>query len=152
WLEPITEGMKVAVRADAGIAMRAPGSAEAVLCLEHDETCPRTLRGQMVGRAHSGDTGARDDDVEMLRVVSRCGANLLLNVHWIVSFLSFSSMASAADAECRKMRLYFSSAEKRQPLEQMYVLLVLQERAVQRRDQLARIAFPEHFRCHVLVE
>jgi hypothetical protein len=29
----------------------------------------------------------------------------------------------------------------------MRVLLVLQERAVQRRDQLARIALPEHFRA-----
>ena len=47
---------------------------------------------------------------------------------------------------------HFSSAEERQPLEQMHVLLVLQQRAVQRRDQLARVALPEHFRRHVLVE
>src|SRR6187402_1540918 len=31
------------------------------------------------------------------------------------------------------------SAQERQPLEQMHVLLVLQQRAVQRRDQLARV-------------
>src|ERR1700730_14719408 len=47
---------------------------------------------------------------------------------------------------------HLSAGEKRQPLEQVHVLLVLQQRAVQRRDQLARIAFPEHFRRHVLVE
>jgi len=34
----------------------------------------------------------------------------------------------------------------------LHVLLVLQQRAVQRRNQLARIALPEHFRRHVLVE
>src|SRR5580704_18787114 len=45
---------------------------------------------------------------------------------------------------------HFPAAEKRQPLEQMHVLFVFQQRAVQRRDQLARIAFPEHFRGHVL--
>src|ERR1700744_6481688 len=43
-------------------------------------------------------------------------------------------------------------AEERQPLEQMHVLLVFQERAVQRRDQLAWIALPQHFRRDVLVE
>ena len=34
----------------------------------------------------------------------------------------------------------------------MHVLLVLQQRAVQRRDQLARIALPQHFRRDVLVQ
>ena len=85
-LEPIAEGMQVAVGADAGIAVGAPGSAKAVLRLEDDETCPRALRGQMIGGADPGDTGARDNDVEMLRAVSRRGANLLLNVHRTLSF------------------------------------------------------------------
>src|ERR1043166_1171129 len=48
--------------------------------------------------------------------------------------------------------LHFPPAQKRQPLEQMHVLLVLQQRAVQRRDQLSRIALAQHFRRHVLVE
>src|ERR1700712_2621574 len=48
--------------------------------------------------------------------------------------------------------LHLAAAQKRQPLEQMPVLLVLEQRAVQRRDQLARVALPQHFRRHVLVE
>jgi hypothetical protein len=52
----------------------------------------------------------------------------------------------------RRRRFRLLCGSKRQPLEQEHVLLVLQERAVQRRDQLARIALPEHFRGDVLVE
>jgi len=37
---------------------------------------------------------------------------------------------------------HLSSAQKRQALEQMDVLFVLQKRAMQRRDQLARVALP----------
>src|SRR4029077_13468537 len=47
---------------------------------------------------------------------------------------------------------HLASAQERQPLEQMHVLLVLEQRAVQRRDQLARITLPEHFRRDVLIE
>ncbi|MGY4326052.1 hypothetical protein ACVWWG_000466 [Bradyrhizobium sp. LB7.2] len=36
--------------------------------------------------------------------------------------------------------LHFPPGQERQPLEQMHVLLVLEQRAVQRRDQLARVA------------
>ena len=36
-LEAVAEGVEVAVGADAGIAVRAPGAAEALLRLEHDE-------------------------------------------------------------------------------------------------------------------
>src|ERR1700746_2455640 len=43
-------------------------------------------------------------------------------------------------------------AQERQPLEQVHVLLVLEQRAVQRRDQLARVALPEHLGGDVLVE
>src|ERR1700733_7417024 len=50
------------------------------------------------------------------------------------------------------MLSHLAAAEERQPFEQMHVLLVFQQRAVQRRNQLARIAFPEHFRRDVLVE
>src|SRR4051812_41995700 len=47
---------------------------------------------------------------------------------------------------------HFPPAQERQPLEQMHVLLVLQERAMQRRDQFPRIALAQHFRRHVLVQ
>jgi hypothetical protein len=49
-------------------------------------------------------------------------------------------------------RSNLAPAQERQPLEQMHVLLVLEQRAVQRRDQLARIAFSQHLRRDVLVE
>ena len=65
-LEAVAEGMKVAVGADAGITVRPPGPAKALLGFEHDKTRPRTLPGQMVGGAHPRDTGAGDDDVKML--------------------------------------------------------------------------------------
>ena len=47
---------------------------------------------------------------------------------------------------------HLSSAQERQPLEQMHVLLVLEQRAMQRRDQFSRVALAQHFRRHVLVE
>src|SRR5262249_21790911 len=47
---------------------------------------------------------------------------------------------------------HLAARQERQPLEQVHVLLVLEQRAVQRRDQLARIALAQHFRRHVLVE
>src|ERR1051326_3744200 len=52
----------------------------------------------------------------------------------------------------RSRRLHFPPAQEGQPLEQMHVLLVLQQRAVQRRDKFSRIAFAQRFRRHVLVE
>jgi hypothetical protein len=51
-LEPVAERMQVAVGTDAGIAVGQPGAAKAVLRLQDDKTRPRTLRGQMIGRAH----------------------------------------------------------------------------------------------------
>ena len=42
------------------------------------------------------------------------------------------------------------SRHKRQPLKQMHVLLVLEQRAVQRRDQLLRIALAQQLRADVL--
>src|SRR5258707_14125990 len=44
---------------------------------------------------------------------------------------------------------YLSPAQKRQALEQMHVLFVLQQRAVQRRGALFRGALPVPFRLHV---
>src|SRR5262249_55038762 len=47
---------------------------------------------------------------------------------------------------------HLAPAQERQPLEQMHVLLVLEQRAVQRRDQLARVALAQLLRPDVLVE
>src|SRR3982075_4357300 len=49
-------------------------------------------------------------------------------------------------------RSNLAPAQERQPLEQVHILFVLQQRAVQRRDQLARVTLPQHFRRDVLVE
>jgi hypothetical protein len=77
---------------------------------------------------------------------------------WIAS-RSLSSGAHSRDPLARyddlnplSLSSHLSSAEEGEALEQMHILLVLQQRAVQRRDQLARIALPQHFRRHVLVE
>ena len=89
-LEPVAEGMQVAVGPDAGIAVGQPGSAKALLRLQDNETCPRTLLGQMVGRAHPGNAGARDNNIEMPGAVSGDRTDLLLNVHLpILLFLFF---------------------------------------------------------------
>src|SRR5882762_10535767 len=78
-LEPVAEGMQVAVGPDAGIAVGQPGSAKTLLSLQHNKTCSRALLGQMVGRAHPGNAGARDNN--MPGAVSGGRADLLLNVH-----------------------------------------------------------------------
>src|SRR5258706_7321329 len=46
---------------------------------------------------------------------------------------------------------HLSSAEEGQAFEQMHVLLVLQQRAVQRREPLSRVAPPQPFRRPVLL-
>ena len=65
-LEAVAEGVQVAVGADAGIAVGAPGAAEGLLGFERDEARARALRGEVIGRADAGDAGAGDQDVEML--------------------------------------------------------------------------------------
>jgi hypothetical protein len=82
-LEAIAKGVEVAVGADPGIAVGAPGAAEGVLGFEGDEARARALRGQMIGRAHPGNAGARDHHVEMLCGGGCGGADLCLNVHRI---------------------------------------------------------------------
>ena len=66
--------------------------------LQDNETCPRTLLGQMVGRAHPGNAGARDDNIEMPGVVSGGGPDLLLNVHLPILFflILFAAVRSGA--------------------------------------------------------
>ena len=65
WLEAVAEGVKIAVGADAGIAVGQPGAAKAFLRLENDKTRARELRRQVIGAADAGDTGADDQDIEM---------------------------------------------------------------------------------------
>lgn len=88
-------------------------------------------------------------------VVAGTAARTGLNVHLSLIFLfvllaacepRHRSRAAPRAAECR------FGGERRRPLEQVYVLLVLQQRTVQRQDQLARIALPEHFGRDVLVQ
>src|SRR5207253_3442979 len=45
-----------------------------------------------------------------------------------------------------------ASVQKRQALEQMHVLFILQQGAVQGRDQLCRVACPQHLGGNVLDE
>ena len=80
-LEPVAEGMQVAVGPDARIAVGQPGAAKTLLSLQDNKTCPRALLGQMVGRADPGNARAHDDNIEMPGAVSGGGSDLLLNVH-----------------------------------------------------------------------
>ena len=65
-LEAIAEGVEVAVRADAGIAMGEPGAAEALLRLQHHEAGARELVGQVIGATDARDAGADDQHVDMV--------------------------------------------------------------------------------------
>ena len=67
WLEAIAEGVEVAVRPDAGIAMGDPGSAEAVLGLEDHEAHPGALGLEVIGGADAGNSGPDNRHIEMLR-------------------------------------------------------------------------------------
>src|SRR6185437_8700559 len=72
---------------------------------------------------------------------------------WVWTFIgSISSAEVSASSPVRSHSLHFPAAQECQPLEQMHVLLVFQERAVQRRDQLARIALPQHLGRDVFVQ
>jgi hypothetical protein len=66
WLEAVAEGVKIAVGADAGIAVGQPGAAKALLGFEHDEAGAGKLHRQVIGAADAGDAGADDQDIEML--------------------------------------------------------------------------------------
>ena len=73
-LEAVAEGVEVAVRADARIAVRDPGAAEALLRFEHDEAGAGALVGEVIGAADAGDAGADDQHVEVFRALLRGGA------------------------------------------------------------------------------
>ncbi|MGY3462497.1 hypothetical protein ACVWW5_007947 [Bradyrhizobium sp. LM3.4] len=66
-LEAITEGVEIAVRADAGIAMRGPGAAERRLRFQDDEARARKLLCHVIGAADARDAGADDQHIEMFR-------------------------------------------------------------------------------------
>jgi hypothetical protein len=65
-LEAVAEGEQVAVRADAGVAVRAPGAAVAGLRLQHHEALVRVVLLQVPGRADAGDAGTDDQDVDVI--------------------------------------------------------------------------------------
>src|SRR5215831_18627687 len=66
WLEGIAEREHVAVRADAGIAEQVPGPADALPPLENDKILGRAFVLKVIARRDAGQTGADDQDVEML--------------------------------------------------------------------------------------
>src|SRR5438094_5530021 len=78
--------MEIAVGADAGIAVGAPGAAKGLLGFEGDEAHTRTLRGEMIGGADAGDAGAGDQDIEMFGGARRSFVDLALNVRLPRSF------------------------------------------------------------------
>src|SRR6185436_4794642 len=70
-LEAVAEGVEIAVRADARIAVHPPGATEIVERFEDDELGAGTLLGQMIGAADTGNAGPDDDDVEVFGLLSR---------------------------------------------------------------------------------
>ena len=86
-LEAVAERVQVAVGADAGIAVGAPGAAKGLLGFQRDETRARALRREVIGGADAGNAGAGDQDVEMLGGAGRGCVDLGLNVHLPCSFL-----------------------------------------------------------------
>ena len=71
-LEAIAEGVEVAVGADARIAMGDPRAAEAFLRLEDDEARAGALLGEVIGATDAGNSGADDQDVEVLGLLRGC--------------------------------------------------------------------------------
>ena len=70
-LEAVTEGVKIAIRANAGIAVGQPGAAETLLRLEDDESRARELSLQVKGAADAGNARADDENLEMLDGLGR---------------------------------------------------------------------------------
>ena len=64
--EAITEGIKVAVRPRARVAVREPRTAKAFLRFEHDKARTGALLGEMIRPADPRDAGPYDGDVEVL--------------------------------------------------------------------------------------
>ena len=65
-LEDIAERVEIAVGSDAGIRVRDPGPAEAVLGFEHGERRARQVTLDVDRGSDSGDARADDQDIEVL--------------------------------------------------------------------------------------
>ena len=65
-LEPVPEGVEVAVGTDTGKGVRLPGAPEVVHRLEDHVRLVGTLLLEVVGATHAGDAGTHDQDVEVL--------------------------------------------------------------------------------------
>ena len=90
-LETVAECVQVAVGTNAGITVRPPGAPKALLHVEYDEGFFRTLPGEMIGAADSGNAGPDDQHVEVLGTRGwRLG-------RWLVAHSScFASFSAAA--------------------------------------------------------
>src|SRR5438045_7653660 len=69
--EAVAESVKIAIRANAGIAVGQPGAAETLLRLEDDESRARELSLQVKGAADAGNARADDENLEMLDGLGR---------------------------------------------------------------------------------
>src|SRR6202521_4603570 len=65
WLERIAQREHVAVGADAGIAKKIPGAADAIAALEDGVALAGTILLQVIARADAGQPGADDQDIDM---------------------------------------------------------------------------------------
>ena len=79
-LEPVAEGIEVAVGADAGIAVGDPGAAIGVLGLKDREARARHLVRQVPGRSNPGNARAHHQHVEVLDAGCRL-ASLCRHIH-----------------------------------------------------------------------
>src|SRR3954454_5959614 len=89
-------------------------------------------------------------------LVGGTGAGVLSIDHavWVLAFARTTpvDLPDCLARNVEESNLHFPPAQERQSLEQMHVLLVLEQRAVQRPDQLARVAFAQLLDAHVFVE
>jgi hypothetical protein len=69
WLEAIAEGVKVAIRPNAGIAMGEPCTTKAFLRLEDDKARPGALLREVIRTTDPGDSRPDDHDIEVLGVL-----------------------------------------------------------------------------------
>ena len=51
-----------------------------------------------------------------------------------------------------RLLLVLAPCKKREPLQQMHVLLIFEQRAMQRRDQFALVRLPQVFRVDILID
>ena len=71
WLEVVAVGVEVAVGTDTGEAEQVPGTALGVATLEDHESLVRACVLEVAGCPESGDAGADDDEVVVVRLRHR---------------------------------------------------------------------------------